>query len=148
MPNIGLIANKVNSKKFNIYAKSTANEILFLQNARMSIIHTEEAVDTTSGGTLYFSGGERNVLEATIVYTEGLYKDDIAAGGLDINTLLTRTNGEVAEDTWLVRLTGKGGSTEMYTLKAKLEEFIPNMDVPGGAATDIRLVITEIAVTS
>ncbi len=47
-----------------------------------------------------------------IVFTEGLYKDESAAGGLDINTLLTRPNGEVAEDVWLVSLTGKGGSTE------------------------------------
>ena len=147
MPSIGSLAVAVNSKKMNVYIGSTSNEFIFLQNARMGLNHSEDPEDTTSGGAVYFSGNDRFFLEGSLLYTEGLYDENID-GTTSIEDLLTRTNGEVAENTWVVKMTAKDGSSDTFTFTAKLESFEPNASVPGGTKSDVRLVIISAVTAS
>ena len=140
MPDIGNLAVAVNSRKMNVFIGDLTNEFNYLQDARMGFSHTEDPEDTTSGGVVYFSGNNRYFLEGSLLYTEGLYDESIY-GRISIQNLLERTNGEVAENVWLVRMTAKDGSSDTFSFTCKLEQFEPNMTVPGGTKVDIRLVI-------
>lgn len=140
MADIGSQAVAVNSRKFNVYVGNTTNEFVYLQNARMGFTHTEDPEDTTSGGVVYFSSNDRYFLEGTILYTKGIYNTNID-GEDSIEGILDRENGETTQKTWLVRMTAKDGTSDTYSFTAKLEQFEPNMSVPGGTKVDIRLII-------
>jgi hypothetical protein len=71
-------------------------------------------------------------------------------GTFSADTLLAHsaTTGEVPEGTWIVKFTAKGSSTDQWTVTAKLEQFIPQMSVPGGTKVDIQLVIVSVDTVS
>ena len=142
MPDIGSLLTAVNAKRMNVFITNTGNEFVQLQNARLEFVGEEVPEDVTSGITVWFSGGERYRLSGTALYSTGMSN----GATFDAEALLQRnaTTGERPENSWLVRFTAKDSSQDLYTVTAKLEQFIPNMSVPGGTKVDISLVIVSL----
>lgn len=142
MVNIGTLLTSVNSKRMNIFITNTTNEFVQLQNARLELIHDEVPEDTTSGGVVWFSGGNRYRLSGSALYSTGMSN----GATFDAQALLLHsgTTGEVPENTWIVRFTDKAAATDQFDVTAKLEQFIPQMSVPGGTKVDIQLVIVSL----
>jgi hypothetical protein len=133
---LGNLAKKINSSKFQVYITSVAagNELLLLQNARMLISHSEFREPNNSGTNALYSGNPDNIISGTVLMSTDLYSAFLTAA-------LTRTNGEVAQNTWIVKLIGADASALTYSFantKVSITDF--SKPTEGGVKVDISLI--------
>jgi len=142
MVNLGVIAQRVNSQKYEVLIGASGDNLVLLQNASLSVSHSEFREPTTGGSNVYFSGAPDNVLSGTILYTSDL----VSGGGTggDINEWLTRTNGEYSLFTIVVRLTNAGGTAQTYTFTsgAKLTSLVIYKGAEGATKADVTFILS------
>ncbi len=140
MVNIGDVAKRVNSQKYQVFiGTADADNYQLLQNASLSLTHSEFREPTTGGGIVYYSGLPDNVLSGTILYTSDFLTGS-AVG--DIQNLLTTTNGEYATFPIKVKLTAADSTISTFTFaSAKLTSCVIYKGVEGAAKADISFVL-------
>lgn len=134
---LGNLLKKINSAQFKVYITSVAagNELLLLQNARMLISHSEFREPNNSGTNALYSGNPDNILSGSVLTSTDIWSALMSAA-------LTRTNGEVASNTWVVKLTGADGTAMTFTFaSAKLSITDWTKPTEGGVKTDITIVL-------
>jgi len=140
MPNLGTLTKKINSSKFQIFIGTpTSNDFILLQNARMLISHAEFREPNNSGEVAFFSGAADHILSGTMLFTTDQWDNSSA---FDFGSMLTRTNGEVALNQFVVRVTGADGSINNFTFSnGKLSVLDVSKPVEGGVKADINIVL-------
>lgn len=120
MANVGGDKTKrVNAQSYEIFISSVSNEWLYLQDANLSLRHTEQIEGTVGGVNVPYSGLPRNGITGTVLFTT----DEWSAAVAGITALSTKTNNEFPIFTLLVKLTDASGGTTTFTFTsgAKLQ---------------------------
>ena len=137
MTNVGLIAQRINSQKYEVLLGGT-DSLVLLQNASLNMSHSEFREPTTSGSNVYYSGLPDNVLSGTILYTTDLFDNAVNS---DLKALFDQTNGEYAEKTIKITLTDFSGSSHTYTFTGKLTTCVVYKGAEGAVKADITFVL-------
>ena len=97
MTDIGSLDQRINSQGYEVHINSGASEeYVFMQNASMSISHSEFREPTTSGINVYYSGLPDNVLSGTLLFTTDFGATQSAATGASLmNCLLHQQVGNI-----------------------------------------------------
>jgi len=143
MVNLGLAAERVNAKFMQVFIGTTSNEFLLVQNARMVISHPIFREPTTSGGVVTYTGAPDHSISGTLLFTRDVWDDGTSN---DFKSLLTVANGEVSENSWIVRLSDVGGSSTENTLtftNGKLSVIDINKGPEGAVKVDITVVLPD-----
>lgn len=133
---LGTLAKKINSSQYKVYITSVVagNQLLLLQNKRCLIAHSEFREPNTSGTNAYYSGNADNVISGTVLMSTDLFSSFLTAA-------MVRTNGEVAQNTWIINLIGADSSTLTLTFantKYSISDFTG--PVEGAVKVDITLI--------
>ena len=92
MADIGSLDKRVNSQGYRVYINTSSDdEYIFMQNASMSVSHSEFREPTTSGINVYYSGLPDNVLSGTLLFTTDFGNTNTNDTALE--DLLAATNG-------------------------------------------------------
>ena len=148
MADLGLTAQAVNAKKFQVFIGSASNEWKLIQNARVTVSHPIFREPTTSGGVVTFTGAPDNSISGTLLFT---YDEWITANGSGTTTtsglkaLLTvdTDSGEVPFKTWVIKFTSLDASSSATTLtfdNCKLTVADISKSVEGAVKVDISVV--------
>ena len=141
MTDLGTLAKRVNSQGYKIFINSTDGYAL-LQNASLSLSHSEYREPTTSGGNVYYSGAPDNVLSGTLLYTTDL-ANNTATPENTIEDWFTKTNNEYATKTLIVKLTDFEGTVTTYTFTdgAKMTSCVIYKGSEGAVKADVSFVL-------
>lgn len=91
MADVGSLDKRINSQGYQVHINTgAADEYIFMQNASMSISHSEFREPTTSGINVYYSGLPDNVLSGTLLFTTDFGNSNTDAA---LEDLLAATNG-------------------------------------------------------
>jgi hypothetical protein len=143
MADLGTDGQEINSKLFQVYIGSTANEWRLLQNARVLISHPVFREPTTSGGVKTFTGAPDHNISGSLIFTRDSWDNGTSN---DFKSLLTIANGEVSANSWLVKFTDVNGTATNTTLtftNCKLSVVDISKSVEGGAKVDITIVCPD-----
>lgn len=141
MADLGTLAQRVNSQGYKIFINSTDGYAL-LQNASLSLSHSEYREPTTSGGNVYYSGAPDNVLSGTLLYTTDL-ANNTATPENTIEDWFTKTNNEYATKTLIVKLTDFESTVTTYTFTngAKMTSCVIYKGSEGAVKADVSFVL-------
>ena len=145
MADLGTLAQRVNSQGYKIFINSTDGYAL-LQNASLSLSHSEYREPTTSGGNVYYSGAPDNVLSGTLLYTTDL-ANNTATPENTIEDWFTKTNNEYVTKTLIVKLTDFEGTVTTYTFStssnsgAKMTSCVIYKGSEGAVKADISFIL-------
>ena len=143
MTDIGSLDKRVNSQGYQVYINTVDDEYIFMQNASMSISHSEFREPTTSGINVYYSGLPDNVISGTLLFTTdfGNSHSDSAA----LEDLLAATNGgEYPIKPIYVKLIDNQGTsktTTFYYSQAKLASCTIYKGQEGAVKADVTFVL-------
>lgn len=145
MADLGVAAQKVNAKKFQVYIGSSSNEWKMLQNARVLISHPIFREPTTNGGVVTYTGAPDHNISGTLVFTRDQWDD---GSSNDFKSLLTvdASSGEVPENDWLIKFTDTQSvpvSTTLTFSGCKLSVIDISKSVEGGTKVDITVVCPQ-----
>jgi len=143
MVDLGLAAQRVNSKLMQVFIGTQSNEWLLIQNARLLISHPIFREPTTSGGVVTYTGAPDHSVSGTLLFTRDEWDN---ASANDLKSLLAIANGEVAANSWIVKLTDIAGTSTGNTLtftNGKLSVADINKGPEGGVKVDITVVLPD-----
>ena len=143
MASIGSLDKRVNSQGYRVYINTSADdEYIFMQNASMSVSHSEFREPTTSGINVYYSGLPDNVLSGTLLFTTDFGNSN---SGAALEELLAATNGgEYPIKPIYVKLTdnqSNAATTTFYYSQAKLASCTIYKGQEGAVKADVTFVL-------
>ena len=143
MASIGSLDKRVNSQGYRVYINtSDQDEYIFMQNASMSVSHSEFREPTTSGINVYYSGLPANVLSGTLLFTTDFGN---ANSGAALEDLLAATaGGEYPIKPIVIKLTDNQSSaaTTIFTYsQAKLTSCTIYKGQEGAVKADVTFVL-------
>jgi hypothetical protein len=143
MTDIGSLDQRINSQGYEVHINSGASEeYVFMQNASMSISHSEFREPTTSGINVYYSGLPDNVISGTLLFTTDFGNSSNSAA---LEDLLAATNGgEYPIKPIYVKLIDNQGTsktTTFYYSQAKLTSCTIYKGQEGAVKADVTFVL-------
>jgi hypothetical protein len=149
MGNIGTDGQEVNAKGYAVFIGSTANQWVYLQNARVLISHPIFREPTTGGGVKTFTGALDSNISGTLVFSRDAW--NAATYGFKTLLIAASDDGEVPVLDWGVKFIDVSGSSTNGTLTfsgAKLSVVDISKSAEGGTKVDITVVCPSLPVTS
>jgi hypothetical protein len=145
MTDIGSLDKRVNSQGYQVYINTVDDEYIFMQNASMSISHSEFREPTTSGINVYYSGLPDNVLSGTLLFTTDFGATQSPATEASLNELLAATvGGEYPIKPITIKLIDNQGTSKTTTFafaQAKLTSGTIYKGQEGAVKADVTFVL-------
>ena len=145
MSDIGALAKRINSQGFRIYINTIDDEYVFMQNASMSLNHSEFREPTTSGINVYYSGLPDNVLSGTLLFTTDFGAEQATPTGASLEELLSSTaGGEYPIKPLTIKLTDNQTTPVVTTFafaQAKLASCVIYKGSEGAVKSDVTFVL-------
>ena len=148
MADLGLTAQAVNAKKFQVFIGSASNEWKLIQNARVMISHPVFREPTTGGTVVTYTGAPDHSISGTMLFTSDEWDPQTAGGSAttnDFKSLLTvNAQGEVPKNSWLIKFVDAANNTTTLTFaNVKLSSVDISKSVEGAVKADITLVCPD-----
>ncbi len=144
MTDIGSLDKRVNSQGYQVYINTVDDEYVFMQNASMSISHSEFREPTTSGINVYYSGLPDNVLSGTLLFTTDFGATQSTPTGAALEELLAAGGAEYPIKPLTVKLIDNQGSAITTTFaftQAKLASCTIYKGQEGAVKADVTFVL-------
>lgn len=144
MADIGTDGEEINASQMKLYIGSTSNQWRLLQNVRVLNSHPIFREPTTDGGVKLYTGAFDGNISGTLLFTRDSWDNGTSN---DFHSLLTKTNGEVPTNSWLVKFVDVSGGTaegEWTYENVKLSVVDISKSVEGAVKVDITLVLPSL----